>query len=91
MDAVDYAKVIDTSTEFIDDVIQKADDETIGAFCEAAEDLRMYTGWLLGFRDACDLIGIVTPDMKEVYDENKTHADLLAVSIIKTLQELDLI
>lgn len=91
MDATDYAKVVDASTDFIDDVIQKADDETIGAFCEAAEDLRMYTGWLLGFRDACDLLGIVTPEMKELYDEHKSHADLLALSIIKTLKELGLI
>lgn len=91
MDAVDYANIVDASTNYIDDVIQKADDETIGAFCEAAEDLRLYTGWLLGFRDACDLIGIVTPEMKEVYDDRKEHADLLAVSIIKTLKELGLV
>ena len=91
MDAIDYAKVVDSVTEHIDDVIKLADDETIGAFCEAGEDLRLYIGWLLGFRDACDLIGIVTPEMKETYDEKKVHADLLAVSIIKTLQELGLI
>lgn len=90
MDATDYAKVIDASTDFIDDVIKLADDETIGAFCEAAEDLRMHTGWLLGFRDACDLLGIVTPEMKELYDEHKSHADLLALSIIKALKELGL-
>lgn len=90
MDAIDYAKVIDSVTEHIDDVIKLADDETIGAFCEAGEDLRLYTGWLLGFRDACDLIGFVTPEMKELYDEHKSHADLLALSIIKTLKELGL-
>lgn len=91
MDALDYAKIIDASTDFIDDVIQRADEETLGAFCEAAEDLRLYTGWLLGFWDACDLAGFVTPEMKMVYDEKKEAADLLALSILKTLKELGLV